>query len=235
MNVPRAAGFDLGDTLCEYEGVPLNWEREYPAALTLVAAACGAAATPDTLRTGTALLRQYNTRVTPRPDEREYTAEQIFQELLGAWGLPRSGLEAAIAAFFRHFRQTLRAFPDSTRVLRRLHELGARTGVLTDVPYGMPQPLVSADLAETNLPIPVESLLTSTVVGRRKPHPAGYRLLAGRLGVSCRELTYVGNERKDVEGGNAAGCRTVLLWRSAGEPPQWGQHSTIRSLDELLG
>jgi hypothetical protein len=38
---PAAVGFDLGDTLCEYAGVPLSWEREYPAALASVAEAWG--------------------------------------------------------------------------------------------------------------------------------------------------------------------------------------------------
>jgi hypothetical protein len=28
----EAVGFDLGETLLEYEGVPLDWRREYPAA-----------------------------------------------------------------------------------------------------------------------------------------------------------------------------------------------------------
>jgi hypothetical protein len=26
----KAFAFDLGDTLVEYEGVPLNWEEHYP-------------------------------------------------------------------------------------------------------------------------------------------------------------------------------------------------------------
>jgi FMN phosphatase YigB (HAD superfamily) len=231
---PMAMGFDLGDTLCEYAGVPLNWEREYAPALALVADACTAEATPERIQSGRELLLRYNTRVTPRPEEREYTAEHIFGELLTEWNLPRECLVDAIAAFFRHFRQTLRAFPESVSVLNRLHELGLRTGVLTDVPDGMPQALVVADLSQARLPIPDERLLTSTAVGHRKPHPEGFRALADRLGVSCSDLPYIGNERKDVDGSNAAGCRTVLLWRSTGEPPVWGQEVTIRSLEELL-
>jgi len=31
-------GFDLGETLIEYEGVPLDWQSEYPPALAAVAA-----------------------------------------------------------------------------------------------------------------------------------------------------------------------------------------------------
>jgi putative hydrolase of the HAD superfamily len=229
-----AMGFDLGDTLCEYAGVPLNWEGEYAAALARVAEACGSEATPDRLQSGRDLLLRYNTRVTPRPDEREYTAEHIFGQLLAGWDLPRERLVGAVAAFFRHFRQTLRAFPESVGVLNKLHELGVQTGVLTDVPYGMPRALVVADLSQTHLPMADQRLLTSTEVGHRKPHPAGFRALAERLEVHCADLLYIGNERKDVDGGKAAGCRTVLLWRSTAEPPVWGQEFTIGSLEELL-
>src|SRR3954465_1955054 len=67
----RAVGFDLGDTLGEYVGVPLSWEPEYPAALSAVASVCGCELTPESLRSGTGVLLRYNTRVTPRPDLRE--------------------------------------------------------------------------------------------------------------------------------------------------------------------
>jgi putative hydrolase of the HAD superfamily len=234
MKQPSAIGFDLGDTLYEYAGVPLNWEREYPAALAAVARVGGHDLTPERLQSGTSVLLRYNTRRTPRRGDREYAAEQIFRELLAAWGSSLEFLTPSIAAFFDHFRQTLRAFPESAVVLATLHELGVPTGLLTDVPYGMPQNLLLADLSQAGLSIPDDRLLTSTMVGYRKPQPAGFRALARALGVSCDRLMYVGNERKDVDGGNAAGCQTVLLWRSDDEAPVWGQTFTIRSLEELF-
>jgi putative hydrolase of the HAD superfamily len=234
MKQPSAIGFDLGDTLYEYAGVPLSWEREYPAALAAVAKACGDDLTPARLQSGTEILLRYNTRRTPRRDDREYAAEQIFRELLAAWGSSLEFLTAGIAAFFDHFRQTLRAFPESAVVLARLNELGLPFGFLTDVPYGMPQNLLLADLSQTGLSISEDRLLTSTMVGYRKPQPAGFSALARALGVSCDQLMYVGNERKDIDGGNAAGCQTVLLWRSPDDAPAWGQTFTIRSLEQLF-
>jgi putative hydrolase of the HAD superfamily len=233
MEAIAAIGFDLGDTLCEYAGVELNWERQYPAALLAVAKGCGFELSAQQLSAGQQVLLRYNTRRTPRPDEREYSAEQVFQALLDEWGAPPEVLERCITSFFGHFRQSLRAFPDAARVMARLKERHVPVAVLTDVPYGMPRRLVLSDLAETGLVFPDERIITSTDVGHRKPHPAGFATLARRLGVACDRLAYVGNERKDVIGGNAAGCRTVLLWRSLEEPPTWGQALTIRSLDEL--
>lgn len=233
MKPVAAIGFDLGDTLCEYAGVPLDWEREYPTALRAVAEGCGFELSAQKLRAGEQVLLRYNTRRTARPDEREYGAERIFQALLDEWGAPPAALERCISSFFGHFRQALRVFPDATRVLTRLMERNVPAAVLTDVPYGMPRRFVLSDLAETGLAFPDDRIITSTDVGHRKPHPAGFVTLARRLGVACDRLVYVGNERKDVVGGNGAGCRTVLVWRSHEEPPAWGQALTIRSLDEL--
>jgi putative hydrolase of the HAD superfamily len=183
---------------------------------------------------GAFVLLRYNTRRTPRPDEQEFPAERVFDELLSAWGASSETLAGAIAAFFGHFRQRLRPFPESAAVLAELRELGVPTGVLTDVPYGMPRSLVVADLSEARLSIPDDRVVVSTTVGHRKPHPAGFRALASRLGVSCDQLTFVGNERKDVLGGNAAGCETILVWRSSAAPPDWGQSFTVGSLHEIL-
>jgi hypothetical protein len=33
----KGIGFDLGETLVEYEGVPLNWQSEYLKALAAIA------------------------------------------------------------------------------------------------------------------------------------------------------------------------------------------------------
>src|SRR6185503_6549289 len=135
MTLPIAVGFDLGDTLCEYAGVPLNWEREYWAALQAVARVCQCELTAERLASGRALLLRYNTRVTPRPEHCEYTAERIFRELLHEWEQPFEQLAPAVSAFFSHFRQSLRAVSGASELLQQLQRHGVPFGVLTDVPY----------------------------------------------------------------------------------------------------
>ncbi|MEY4544477.1 MAG: hypothetical protein RL685_672 [Pseudomonadota bacterium] len=233
MLEPIAVAFDLGETLLDYVGLPLSWIEEYRNALSVMAAACGCELTPARLQSGREVLLRYNARVTPRPEQLEYTAEHIFQELLLAWELPQACLTGAVTAFFGHFSSRVQAFPESAAVIAQLRERGVPVAVLTDVPYGMPTELVRADVSQAGLLIPEQMLVTSVMVGHRKPHPAGFSSLAQRLGVACSDLLYVGNERKDIEGGNAAGCRTALIWRSSDPPPVWGQQMTLRSLDEL--
>lgn len=151
MELPSAIAFDLGDTLCEYAGVPLDWQLEHPPALAAVAERCGHDLTATRLEAGIRVLSKYNTRVTPREDDEEYAAEHIFAEILEQWGAPPECLVVSIQAFFEHFRQTLRAFPESAGVLHRLRQLDVAAGVLTDVPYGMPRTLVLTELSLAGL------------------------------------------------------------------------------------
>jgi putative hydrolase of the HAD superfamily len=58
----KAVAFDLGDTLVEYEGMPLSWEEHYPAALAQLAAFLGTTVHAPTIEAGCAVLRRYNTR-----------------------------------------------------------------------------------------------------------------------------------------------------------------------------
>ena len=114
-----------------------------------------------------------------------------------------------------------------------MHDLRARglkTGVLTDVPYGMDRRFVERDLAPVAAHLDVA--LTSVEVGYRKPAPNGFLALDTELGVPPDLMLYVGNEPKDIQGANAADMVSVLLVRE-GERGDHGQKVTIHSLREL--
>ena len=81
----EGVGFDLGETLVEYGGVPLNWESEYPKTLAAVATLWGDRLTPARIETGSAVLRCYNTRLAPR--RHEVDGATVFGELLAALGV----------------------------------------------------------------------------------------------------------------------------------------------------
>lgn len=231
MSPAVAVGFDLGETLLTYAGVPLNWSAHYRAALASVATRCAAHPEPAGFAHAADILARHNTRLHPR--RHEVGAEDIFREILAAWSLdPAPHLAGAIAAFFEFFQQHLAAYPESAEVLGQLRTRGIRTGVLTDVPYGMPRPFVQRDLDGAGLNALLDAVLTSVDVGWRKPESAGFRALALRLGVPIDWLWYVGNEEKDVIGARGAGAISVLIDRED-RRPQWGQHYTLRSLREL--
>ncbi|MEO5958722.1 MAG: hypothetical protein ABIZ49_01015, partial [Opitutaceae bacterium] len=64
-----AVGFDLGETLLTYADTPLNWASLYAPALSHAAKLCGLDLGADEIDSATAVLKRYNTRLTPRREE----------------------------------------------------------------------------------------------------------------------------------------------------------------------
>ena len=137
----KALAFDLGDTLVEYEGLAPSWEAHYPEALARLAALLNVQPTPAALQASGSVLRRYNTRLTPRETEGSFA--EILNELLRCFGVAQAPDECHCPeAFFSVFRNTLRCFPDVIPLLQRVRAQAQKTGVFTDVPYGMPREFV---------------------------------------------------------------------------------------------
>ena len=229
----RAIGFDLGETLLFYRDTPLNWAAKYPDALAAVARSCGAKPTAEQFAHAEQILTQHNTRVVPRTQE--IPAATILASILEAWGLEAGKhTDAAIEAFFSFFQQHLCAYPETTQTLQTLRAKGIPTGILTDVPYGMPHSYVQRDLEGAGISKLFDVVLTSVEVGVRKPEPAGYSELAKRLEIAPNQMLYVGNEAKDVIGARRAGALSALLDRN-GTGENHGQNFTISTLTDLYG
>ncbi len=205
----------------------------YRPALLRAAEACGVQPDEPALARSGEILARHNTRIYPRTVE--IGAGRIFSEVFASWDLAQlEQLTAAIEAFFGFFQQRLVSYPESVAVLDGLRQAGFHTGILTDVPYGMPRTFVESDLRAAGLESKVDILLTSVEVGSRKPAPAGFSALAQALGVQTSELCYVGNEQKDITGALAVGAVAVLVDRES-RRPGWSQTHTIRDLSELRG
>jgi putative hydrolase of the HAD superfamily len=226
----KVLAFDLGDTLVEYEGLPPSWEAHYPEALTRLAEFLAVNVTPAKIEAASAVLRMYNTRLNPR--EQEVPFSIILGEILTCLEAgSRNELNCAVA-FFSIFRRRLRCFPDTVEALRTAKAKGLRIGVVTDVPYGMPNELILQDMDLAGLKGLIDDVVTSRDTGVRKPAPGGLAALASKAQCSPQDMSYIGNEKKDIQAALAFGCEAVLLDRS-GANPNWRQHRTIRSLAEL--
>lgn len=228
----RGVGFDLGETLIFYRDTPLNWASLYPGALRCVANSCNLAPTPKQFADAGQVLTRHNTRMVPRTHE--VPAGEILSLVLRSWDHDVvADLPAAIDAFFSFFQQHMCAYPEAVQVLASLRKQGIPTGILTDVPYGMPRALVQRDLERAGISGLFDTLLTSVEVGVRKPETTGYLALASRLGIAPREMLYVGNEPKDVIGANRAGVIAAFLDR-ASSGSSHGQNFTIPTLSSIL-
>ena len=75
--------------------------------------------------------------------------------------------------------------------------------------------------------------------GHPKPAPDGILLAARQAGADPAHSVYVGDDRRDIEAGRAAGMLTVAAaygYCGDGDPPaSWGADAVIGSLGELAG
>ena len=224
----KAIGFDIGHTLINYPH-PLSWKSLYPAALAKVLRDCQISESDTHIALASAVLSKYNTRENYR--EYEVTSDIIFREIFDAWGQSHNKLTIAKESFYGFFQAEAVPFHDTVETLDALRAMGIRMGFLTDVAYAMENKYALKDIAEIRHYFEVG--FTSTDIGFRKPHTAGFNALVEAFGVPAGQVMYVGDEEKDIVGANNAGMVSVLVNRT-GEAKNRGQDYTVRSLGEVV-
>lgn len=190
---------------------------------------CGGDATEAALDQAGEILARFNGRLYPRLVE--VTTDQVWLPTLTAVGVGPEKRDAAVAAFFSTVLTRRLLYPDTLPFLQELAVRNIPVGILTDVPYGMPRSVAARMLEGIEEHCPL--WITSVEVGYCKPDPRGLLALAERMGVSPGEMTYVGNEEKDVLAAQAAGMLPIRIDR-AGELPRLSEYPHISQLSEVL-
>lgn len=108
------------------------------------------------------------------------------------------------------------AHPDAAPALTRLRDAGFRLVTLTNSASGAsPTPLEKAGLSHF-----FERTFSVETVGKFKPAPETYRLVAQELEVETSDLYLVACHLWDTIGAQAAGCRGAFLTRPGNAPLQ---------------
>jgi len=125
---------------------------------------------------------------------------------------------------------------DSTlEVLTALRRRGLRLGCITNTVLSGAQ--IRGALAEHGLLQHLDSVVVSSEVGYRKPHPSLFRRALADLDVEPAEAVFVGDRMpEDIAGAQAVGMRAILTHQHRQEEPEGGTPDTIIShLRELPG
>jgi len=219
--------FDLGDTLINYD-CPLDWQSLCPLAIKQVIEVCNFSYSEEANAKAQNILKKYNTRINFR--EYEVSSDIIFSEIFDEWKLSTEKLQLAKKTFYDYFQTNARCYEDTESTLQTLKNRGMKIGVLTDVAYGMDNEYALRDL------IPIEKYidicLTSRDVGFRKPNTKGYLMIQKSFDIPSNQITFVGNEEKDIIGANNAGMISILIDRED-KIKDYLQYYTINSLEDL--
>jgi phosphoglycolate phosphatase len=140
-----------------------------------------------------------------------------------------------LARYEARMTRETRVFDEMVPVLAWLDRERVPWGIVTNKATRFAVPLVAAlGLAQRAV-----ELVCGDTVAHAKPHPAPLLEAARRLGVAPEGCAYVGDDRRDVDAGRAAGMLTVVAaWGYLGEgdaPEAWGADHLIARPDELPG
>jgi putative hydrolase of the HAD superfamily len=132
-----------------------------------------------------------------------------FRELARRNGVEptQAALAAACAARMTAQRELFVLRPDALAVLAEIRAGGFRVGVLSDCTHELAE--CWADLAVAEL---VDARVLSCEVGRRKPDPELFGMIASELGVAPADCLYVGDGGgRELTGASGCGMRAVML------------------------
>ncbi|MDP5291137.1 HAD-IA family hydrolase [Oceanimonas sp. CHS3-5] len=180
--------------------------------------------------------------LTALPDEvLACTTSDGFYALLRA-GIPpalieQHGLEALRDRMLSFYRKNLchhtRPYAGVPELLDWLNQSDIPWGVVTNKPRALTEPL----LAELPLFARCGVTVSADTLAVKKPHPAPLLHAADRLGVTAGHCVYVGDHRRDIEAGLAAGMSTLAAgwgYVSAGEDPySWQARAVMDSVTAL--
>lgn len=128
--------------------------------------------------------------------------------------------------------QDTHAFDGVEALLAQLEARGIRWGVVTNKP-GF---LTDALLARIGWDARAAAVVSGDTLPVKKPDPAPVRLACERAGIDPAHSVFVGDDRRDVIAGAAAGLYTVAVrwgYLDGGNPDDWRADCVIDHPDEL--
>ncbi len=201
--------FDLGGTLLEYKGMPLNWSEYYQQGFENVSKSLGFNASELEILKSVDIMKAYNPRFSGR--EEEIAPEIIFRDAIKNWeGNDKvEDINTVIDSFFEGIELKAEVFEYSFMIINMLKSQGCKVACLTDLPNGMPDRIFKRGFKEL-----IDSLdlyVSSQSCGYRKPNKNGLIYIADWFGCDISQMLFVGDEDKDKKTAENAGCRFVRI------------------------
>ena len=198
--------FDLGGTLMEYSGMPLNWSEYYFKGFKTVSENHNLFLSDNEIQISSEILKAFNPRHTGR--ENEIAPEVLFEQAISHWQ-NKVDIETVINDFFSGLELHPLIYEYSYKTIDDVKQNGCMTAVLTDLPNGMPDELFKKSIPE--LLSRIDLYVSSQSCGYRKPNARGISYITDYFGVENSNLLLVGDEEKDHRTAINAGCDYMFI------------------------
>ena len=202
----KAVAFDLGGTLMEYKGMPLNWDEYYYRGFQNVNQLNELSLSEEDILNATKVLKEYNPRNCGR--EYEVAPEIIFEEATAGWK-KKTSIGKIIDDFFSGMSLEACIFDYSAGIIKECKKKGLIVSCLTDLPNGMPDKMFRKSI------ITIDSLfdlyVSSQICGARKPNKKGLEYISDYFGIDVSDILFVGDEKKDENTALNAGCKFMYI------------------------
>lgn len=123
-------------------------------------------------------------------------------------------------------------FPGIAELVDHLEHHGIVWGIVTNKAERFAKPL----LQQLGYASRAACIIGGDTTGHMKPHPAPLLAAAAAIGMAPADCHYVGDDRRDIEAGRAAGMRTVAVrfgYLNGSDPDDWGADAVVSTPAEL--
>lgn len=146
------------------------------------------------------------------------------------------GVAALVPRYLALYEQVMaeatRPFDGIDDLLAHLEGHGIRWGVVTNKPGFLTDEL----LARIGWSTRAAAIVSGDTLPVKKPDPAPVRLACERAGIDPARSVFVGDDRRDVQAGAAAGLYTVAVrwgYLDGGDPDHWHADCVLDHPDQL--
>jgi len=138
-----------------------------------------------------------------------------------------------LAVYADNLCRKTRLFPGMTELLSELERRNVLWGVVTNKPERFTRPLLTL----LGVYGRAACIVGGDTTTKMKPDPEPLRVAAERIGIEPRDCLYLGDDRRDMQAGRAAGMKVVVAgfgYLNGGDPETWGADAIIDEPMALL-
>jgi phosphoglycolate phosphatase len=126
-----------------------------------------------------------------------------------------------------------RMFDGMHTLLEAIEQRGLKWGIVTNKTETLAKPLIE----QLGLAGRCACVIGGDTTGHLKPHPAPLLAAARAIDIEPHACVYVGDDRRDIEGGRAAGMKTIAVrygYLNGGVPDLWGADAVVDCPQDVL-